>query len=86
MDCVTKKYALLDWITSADPSAQLIIVVEGVPHPMTVGSLTTIVRRIPLPDYVNEAAALDDGLESDDQFRLSRRNKGGIPGTIIQIL
>lgn len=86
MDCNTKKYSLLDWITTANPADQLIIVVNGEPHPITVGGLTAIVRKIPLPDYVNEAAAREDGLGTDDQFRLSRQNKGGIPGTLIQIL
>jgi len=86
VDCEKRKYELLDWLTTAEPSAQLIIVVEGIPHPITVGSLTQIIRQIPLPDYVNEKAAKNDGLAQNDQFRLSRRNKGGIPGTVIQIL
>lgn len=86
MDCEKRKYELLGWITTAEPSAQLIIVVEGIPHAITVGSLTQIIRQIPLPDYVNEKAARQDGLEKNDQFRLSKRNKGGIPGTVIQLL
>lgn len=88
MTCVTIKYNSLDRIATLAPTHEVIIVIDGTPHVMTIADFLTSlgVSEPILQPFHSLAAARKGGIMPRQKFKASNPNKMSVPpGTVIEM-